>query len=481
MTTDTTRRPDPVAGTESTARTGVRWSAWTIVTGGSVAAIVGLSAYGGGDPDLFWHRILGGVWWRQHSVHLPSHDPIAYSRGEGTWRPTAWAVELLYDRIVAGFGYDGIAALRLVVSIAIAVTLATYLSGRLPAMRAGLLLLLVGVPLALDIQDRPQTISFLLAACMLPSIHRWYVDRSLPGAVPVAIFSWVWANMHGLWVLVPTLLGLAVVCELRTDRARSGRALLLLAVALAAGSLTPVGPALLLLPFKVRGAAAQISEWEPTSLELPFTWGLAAIMILVVVGYARRRTPVPFHQIAYALMVSTFGMTAFRNVIVASVLLLPPAVDVIQSALPRWRSTLQLPRYLVIAVCTLLLVAGAATYLRQPVLAASNPTKIAAELAASDRPVRVMNDYNISGFLREFGGPQVRLAIDGRADRYGATTIREYGNMTEGIRGWRKQFESYDPDLVVIDRRSPLREHLTGDGWTVRRVDEGFVLLQRPS
>ena len=172
---DSDAEPADAAGAPDTSP-----SAWHVVVGGSVAAIIGISAYGSGDPDLFWHRVLGDVWWRTHNVRLPHPDPIAYTSGQGEWRPTAWAVELLYDRLHAAFGYDGIAALRLVLTTVIALTLVRYLSTRLPPMRSGLVLLLIGVPLALDIQDRPQTFSFLLTALMLPAVHRWYESRRLP-------------------------------------------------------------------------------------------------------------------------------------------------------------------------------------------------------------------------------------------------------------------------------------------------------------
>ena len=69
------------------------------------------------------------------------------------------------------------------------------------------------------------------------------------------------------------------------------------------------------------------------------------------------------------------------------------------------------------------------------------------------------------------------MAIDGRADRWGSDTIREYGDMTEGVRGWRTLFKKYDPQVVVVQRRSPLRELLNADGWTTEVVDRHYVLM----
>lgn len=451
-----------------------RISAWHLVTTGVVAAVVGLSAYGGGDPDLFWHRVLGGQWVASQSVHLPNTDPISYSEGR-RWIPSAWAVEVLYDRIVALTGYAGIGILRLVLTLLVMLGLVRYLSSQLRSERTAIVLLFVSMPLALDIQDRPQTFSFLFAALMLPTIHRWYLNRELPGAAAVVAFTWIWANIHGLWTLVPCLLFVALLADVLTRKRRRTPANLV-GISLAAGALTPVGPELLLIPFRVRGSADLISEWQSTNLGLPFTWGFAA-SVLFLFATAMTRDRLPFHQALYVIAVAAFGMMAFRNVIVSSILLLPPVVEAARSIRPGMKSKILLPRAAVVLAGSFLVLVGTATYLREPVIPPGKPSLIAARLAAKTGPVRVVNDYNVSGYLREFGGEGIRLAIDGRADRWGSGTIREYGEMTEGIRGWRARLESYDPQAVVVHRSSPLREHLNADGWLTEVVDQYYVLL----
>lgn len=452
-------------------------SAWHLVTGAVVGAVLAITASGGGDPDLYWHRVLGGFWLDQRSIRIGATDPIAYTPGQH-WLPTAWLTEVLYDRLVSVGGYAGIVALRLLVTAAILALLVRFTHRHLPVPRASLVLAVICIPIAFDFQDRPQTLSFLLVALLLPTLHRWLDRAALPSVLGVAWFTWIWANVHGLWVLVPVLLLVAGLSSW-PDRSAVKAAALRLGVALAAGALTPVGPELLLIPWRVRSSTAQITEWEPTSLDVSFTWAFAATLLVVLIAWASRSAAVPIRQVAYVAAVSAFGMLAFRNVTVSTLLLVPVLVTTVAGIAPRVISTVTLPRRVVLPLSALVVLLGTSTYLREPIVPEHFPAEIATRLAASPTPIRVMNDYNISGFLREFGGENARLAIDGRADRYGAKTILTYGDMTSGFRGWKQRFDRYDPDVVVINKDSPLRELLVDRGWTVELVDSGIVLLTR--
>jgi hypothetical protein len=452
-------------------------SAWYVVTGGVIAATIAVSASGAGDPDLFWHRILGGIWLDRLSVRLPDRDPLAYTEGR-PWLPTAWFMEVVYDRVVAVAGYQGIEVLRLVLTLVFVGLLVTFVHRRLTPERAAAALLLVAVPAAFDIQDRPQTVSFILAAAALPSIHRWLEDRSLPAVPAIAVFTWVWANVHALWLLVPALLVIAFVGD--PSRSALRAVTIRLGAAVLGACLTPVGPELLVIPFRVRGSTSLITEWEPTALQLPFTWGLAGSLILILVGWARATRRVETHRIVYVVAITVFSMMAYRNVTVSTILLLPVITDVIAGLWAGKRSGTTLPRALVATMCGLLALSGGVTYLREPVVQHQFPARIAQRLADEPGPVRVLNDYNISGYLREFGGANVRLAIDGRADRYGDETIRRFTDLTNIGPGWRRTFREYDPDLVVIERVSALRQMLIADGWTIEMSDGRYVLLDPP-
>ncbi|MEO7979361.1 MAG: hypothetical protein ABI807_00430, partial [Sporichthyaceae bacterium] len=430
------------------------------------------------DPDLFWHRILGGYWLEHRTVRLSdAADPIAFSDGR-PWRPTAWAMEVLYDVLVRLGGYEAVGLLRLAVAAVLFALLARYLHRQLPAPLAAGVLAVLCVPIFIDIQDRPQTVSFVFAALLLPSISAWVARGDLPSLLSTSLFTWAWANVHGLWIVVPGLLLVALISSPR-DVVMVRATSLRLVVALVSACLTPVGPRLLLIPFALRDSTAVIVEWRPTALFMPFSIGFAACLVVVVVSWAKRASRIPNRLLLLTLCISVFGLMAYRNVTVSTILLLPSVVEATRTLFPGDVSRLQMPRAAVAIVGTLLLLVGASAYLREDVVKERYPTRIAQDLAGMDGRVRVLNDYNISGYLREFGGDHVRLAIDGRADRYGDSVIDRYSVMTDGALGWFRTFSSYHADVVVIDRRAALRELLLRDGWRTARVDHGFVLLTK--
>ena len=112
------------------------------------------------------------------------------------------------------------------------------------------------------------------------------------------------------------------------------------------------------------------------------------------------------------------------------------------------------------------------------------PEQLPARIAQSSRgsghtDLRVLGPYNLSGYLREFGGDRVRLAIDGRADRYGDARIRRHNDLMSARGDWEAEISRLRPDVVVVDRTSPLRELLLLDGWRQDIRDGDFVLLVR--
>jgi hypothetical protein len=450
-------------------------SAWAVVSLLVGTAGVCLSAYGNNDPDLYWHRVLGEQWLTHHSLALDP-DPIAFTPGRD-WFPTAWAMEAVYAALTSVAGYSGVTSLRFLLAVAFYLALARYLFGVASPRTAALVLAAVGLPASLAVQDRPQTVSLVLCTLILGAIHRALKADVLPRWWIVVLVTWVWANLHGLWIIVPGLLALLALIRALERSARWREPALLAAAAVLAAALTPVGPRLLTAPLLLSSATPQIAEWAPTSLRSPSGWGLGAALGLVLVcalaGYRADR-----RRIVYVVALAVFGFWAFRNAVFASVLLCLVLVEAIETVAAKGSDVL-VPRRLALALLPMLLLTALATYHLHAGIPGTMPRKIAAALDAMPRPVRVVTEYNVSGFLREFGGDRVRVSIDGRSDRYGARTIRVHGRMLDGERGWRRDLDTLRPDVVVVGKDSALRELLADGGWRVTVIDHEYAMLIR--
>ena len=120
------------------------------------------------------------------------------------------------------------------------------------------------------------------------------------------------------------------------------------------------------------------------------------------------------------------------------------------------QAALRVPLWTLPAVAALGVLLGIVRYAQVPVISPRQPAAIAATLRSLPDS-RVMPAYDVvSGFVRERAGDGVRVAIDGRADKWGDETIRRYGAAFERGDHWRSVVRQYDPDYVVADRRSAL-------------------------
>lgn len=460
-----------------------RTDAWRLLTAVTGVAVLVLSAGPFVDPDVFWHILAGR--YPLEGQSFPHPDPWSFSLPEATWHSTAWLSEVVLAGVTEVAGLAGVMALRFLMVVAVAVALARLVHRYVAGPAAALVYVLALLPLTGYLQERPQTLSLLFVAWLAVVVTSVLRDGVLPRARVVLPLTYLWALFHGLFVLVPALLVLAAVGRL-LDHGRSARPearhLGLLALgALGVAALTPTGPRLLLAPLTVGRAAREvISEWQPTSLAVASTWGFALLLIVVVLAWARSTTPAPRSEVLLVLALGVFGCLAYRNTGPASVLLLPVAALRLAELVPA-TSSLSVPRWVVPLVAAMGLLAGAAEYVRSPLLAPTTPTAIAAQLARQPAPLRVLNDYNLSGYLLYAALPAVQLSVDGRADRYGADFLHRFDNAARGGEGWQDLVVELDPQVAVLRSDEPLAQLLVADlAWRTLRTEHGWSLLASP-
>jgi hypothetical protein len=440
------------------------------------------------DIDIYWHVIIGRQILATHHV-AGAGATFSFVSTHLDWKSSEWLSEVILAETQRVFGWRGLIALRLLLSAVALVALALVLVRRdreSSEKRSGWPLALVfclsAVLASALFQIRPELFSLLFLIWLAAQLPRW-LSGGTPRwpLIPLVI---VWANLHGYWILVPAMLGLAALGSLMDGRTRPARAQALWAVgAAAAGCVTPIGPTGLLLPLRLRAATSVITEWQPTVLPSPEGVMLGVLFVLILVAWARAGQRVPRAEILAVLSLAAFAGLAFRDVYVVSVLLAP-------CALPRVGQVLSFPRPTVgrregtlfasVAVVTIVGALGWAAVggARTAVFPKTQPVAIARYLARQPGWHRVVNDYNTSGVLIAFGGPHTQVAVDGRADRYGAPYLSEYMNMF-ALRGdWLQKFHRFHATDVVAARNGPLVYGLRSIGWHIVMSDAGYVLLE---
>ena len=435
------------------------------------------------DPDVYWHVRLGGEMLRTHSVagHAAAWSLVP---PHGHWVSSEWLAEVVLHGFVSVFGWRGMLVYQALIAIAILGALAFTLRPNDDARTNALVYAIVAISLAPLFQARPQTLSLLFivwlgTVCRDVLIHRW-----LPHPVVFVAATWVWAQLHGLWLLAPTMLIVAAGSRMldtpTRDGARfAGRASIFAVIAVMVGCVNPVGPRSLLLPFTLHSATRSISEWQPTNFVTYFTWGLAGLVALLAWTWARTPVRATRAELVYTGVLFGFGLLAFRNVAVATLLLAPVAAHRLSRPRPLQQTTQRERRLLLsggIALCVIaLLIAALGAVAGRPIPAGS-PTRLAAALT-DGRSHRVLDAYNTGGIVLAFGGPRVRVGIDGRADYYGGSYIARYSDMVAMHAGWQRLFNQLDPDAAIINANGPLVVWLTQHGWTAAQHQGSYVLL----
>ena len=91
-----------------------------------------------------------------------------------------------------------------------------------------------------------------------------------------------------------------------------------------------------------------------------------------------------------------------------------------------------------------------------------------------------IDDYNHSGQIIAFGGPHTRVAVDGRADLYGAKYVGHYIDLLNLGPRWRRTLAELDANYALIRTHAAIRYVLAQQGWTTLGQQAGLILLVAP-
>lgn len=472
----------PVSGQELLAKAR-RVSGWYLLALVAALATLQLSVGPLAETDVFWHIKVGELLsshWR-----FPWPDPWSYTLPDAHWQSTSRLSELLFFGLYRAGGAYGIIALRLFLVAGLCALLARQLLPRhTPWIGAGVFSVVALLMSAFD-QERPQLISLLFLVWLSTVCRAAVRDRRLPRPALIGAITWAWANFHGYWLLVPlALLGTATCLLLDQNTATKPlvkQCGIGACAALVGAALTPVGPGLLLTPLTVAEAArGVISEWLPVDPTAPYGIVFGLVIVAFIVSWARSPAKTPRGELLWVLAWTAYALTARRNIGPALLLLAPWLADRLELAYGDGRPGPRVPRLLLPVVAGAILPAIAFVQYTQPAVDPAKPAAIAHRLALQQKSLKVLDDYNVSGFLILYGGDHIRLAVDGRADRYGHTFIKRYSDAFLGM-GWKTLVRDLAPDVAVVRESSPLNEQLQDVAhWKAVQRDGSWTLLTRP-
>jgi hypothetical protein len=458
------------------------WALLTTIAGGaSLIEVVGPL----NDPDIWWHVRTGELILDTGAV--PHTEPWAFAAIGRPWVPNAWLSDTLLALGYRAGGWSAVTFMFLVASGLVLALLGWQLHRDHSGPIAFAVFVVTTASILIFLAERPQVVSLAFTVWLVAVCRRLMKGEEIRLPVFLALV-YLWANLHGMWVLAPLTVTLAFLASLAADRRRALHrwphvtAMVLGSFLVAA--LTPVGPRLAVWWFVVRKAAAGTTEWQPTVLwNHQSVWLIGLVLMIFVSWVFAARRPDPSEGI-WVLGIFLFALSAGRNIAPSSLLLAPfaaDALDRLRTAGPtsrrRWPVVPAWSLAVPVAVFTALFSTLIATVPRLP---DDLPLRLVAELNSEPHQrVRVLNDFNIGGLLTGLGAPRISVALDGRIDNYDVTYTDEYWSVERGTH-LDTFLDRYHPDAAALEEDSPLIPMLKAENWSQVLTDHGWVLLKPP-
>jgi hypothetical protein len=417
------------------------------------------------DNSFLWHIRAGTL--QLDAGEVLRIDPFSFTAHGESWRTQSWIADLGYgllERWTDDLAWVWpLVALTMVATVSL-VGLAVYRELKAPLATAAVLFVVVWLLLR-TLVPRPVVFSHLLLAALVVALAHPKLRWTIP------LLAWVWAGLHGSFVVGLGLLGLEAV--------RTGRRQLwgILGLSMATVSLTAHGLALwtVLLDFvRNRGALDFIQEWaRPDLLDA----GVAPYLLVVAgVLLAAARRDLNRRDLVVVLPFLIFGFTSYRALIPATIVLAPWAARSVAFAEPAPAvGSRNLNGVLAVSLVALAGLLGVTRAETRP-----DPGRFPVEAAAALADGAVFHDLATGGYLIYREGPERLVYIDDRAELYGEERLREFVDAEAGLDGWRDVFDRYGIEQALLTADGTgLEEVLASSGWSERHRDADFVILQR--
>lgn len=450
------------------------------------------------DPDLWWHLRAGQLIVQTRTV--PHVDPFSFTRAGQPWIAHEWLSEVILYTLYSHIGGTGLILVFGLIT-AVAMMLIYWRSPGRPFI-AALMTVWGATAAAPSWGARPQTFSFLFASLFLLIIEKSATrPRLLWCTVPVMV---LWVNLHAGYAVGLALLALAWLGSWLDEKweATSGdqwgpwrkRLILMMVLCAAVVPLNPNGFRLYLYPLQTLHSGAMnqyIAEWASPNFHqlrfLPF-----AAMLIAVLGLAAlsRRGLRP-SEILYVLVFTFAALRSVRHIPLFVLVAVPVVSSQAATWWRKWRpesdqhpaspSRLAMNATILLAFLAFTLVRTTTIAERQPASEVRNfPADAVRYIEASPLPAPMLNQYSWGGYLIWELYPKYRVFIDGRADVYGDSFMKDFADLYYLKNNWSRLLTRWQIHSVLLPPQAPLVTALRQmPGWTQVYGDSQAVILVR--
>jgi hypothetical protein len=458
--------------------------------------IFALSARSVTDPDVWWHLKTGQLIALTRTV--PHTDSFSFTRAGCPWVAHEWLSELFIYGIYCVSGWGGlIFVFAVIVSAAFFLV---YLRSAPDPYSSGIIVLLGAWATAPIWGVRPQVVSLLLTSLWFLILERSERNpRLLWWTLPLTV---LWVNLHAGFALGLALIVLFLAGELleqfTSSRPSNHARLRVLAITflfdLLLVPLNPSGMKMYFYPVDtLRSQTMQnyIAEWASPNFHHAEYIPFLVLLLATTAGLACARVRSRPRDVLL-LMVSTFAALSSIRMIPFFVLV---AVPVLSRHVKCWARPegrhgssprVPLPHAGLLNVLVLVSLAAFVGFQlnyvvqRQPRVEAQRfPAGAVAYLQAHPATEPLFNLYDWGGYVIWKLNPRTPVFIDGRADLYGESLMREFADTYDLKHDWQRALQTWQIQTVLVNPDCALAVALqAAPGWQVRYSDSQAVVLE---
>ncbi len=409
------------------------------------------------DNSFLWHIEAGHR--QAEAGRVLTTDPFSLSFSGQPWRTQSWLLELIYARLGNALAWVGPFVGLMSGLTLLAIGVAVHQKTRSARWTAGVIVWLELLALPY-FAPRPVLVSFVFLALLVLVLRTKHLRWAIP------LLMWVWASMHGSFILGGGLILLEGLAH--RDRRR-------IMDALAAGfgvSLTAHGWHVWEIVFRFLGSSEsldQIGEWAPPDIlsrqVLPFT------AVVVAILWVATRGGIPTRALWVVAPFLVFGLSTSRAIMPASLVLIVYVASSNRSGRPNPSEPSVVATVFVVALIVLpLLVSFSGS-------SQLDPVRFPVAVSSSLLNMPTFHDDVVGGYLIFRGGDPARVLIDDRAELYSDEFIRSVVATRNGTPEWKAFFETYGIEQVLIRKADGLATALQmTPGWTEVASDDEFVV-----
>lgn len=295
-----------------------------------------------GGCDAVWHIATGEL--ILELGHIPQTDTWSFTTGDSRWYNLSWLYDVVVGFIHRELGVKGIIAFNiLLVSITPALVAALCFQRKCSPTATFLMACLALLLIKPSITIRPQQFTLTLLCLMLFALYH-YREKHSRWIWAVPVISTVWANIHGSYLVIFTVLGsFFLEAFFQKDWQRAKTYMAVGFTSIAAMMINPLGYEIFYASWLTLGSEYSqdfVSEWRSGKLNDTPRVFVPIVIFIFLALYSRIKLPLA--DIILAVFWSILAVHSVRYGVISAVFVAPIFALMLTEILSRFKKANQI-------------------------------------------------------------------------------------------------------------------------------------------